>query len=94
MIKYILTAMTTVYEKGGSGAAMNVKFYQWESLPNVGLEAQTYLYHMITNYHHLLNSLFLCKEASRKISCGVYIYCNNNVEEAKRKGFHFNVISP
>ena len=49
-----------VYHKGGNNWEWPVEFKQWDTLPNVGHEGHTYLYHIITNYHRLANvSLFV-----------------------------------
>ncbi len=46
-----------LYDKGGN-TVPDFTFYQWESLPNVGRESHTYLYH--NNYDHLAKvTLFL-----------------------------------
>ena len=76
-----------VYDKSGDSTAMDITFHQWESLPNVGREAHTYLHHIITNYHHLADvTVFIqgeIKEHKKWVNQDVSKY----VEETMMKGF-------
>ena len=81
-----------IYDKGG--IAMNVAFHQWESLPNVGREAHTYLYHIITNYHHLADVTVFVQGSIKEHREFVYKNLSTYVEETKKKGFSFALLRP
>ena len=75
-----------VYDKGGNLAA-NLSFKQWERLPNVGREAHTYLYHIITNYDHLADVTVFTQGSISEHPSNVYNDITQYVQDARRYGF-------
>ena len=75
-----------IYNKNRRTESMDLDFYQWESLPNVGRESHTYLYHIISNYDRLADiTVFLQGSISNHKSL-VYNNISFYVHEARKKG--------
>ena len=76
-----------VYDKNEVATAMNLKFYQWERLPNVGRESHTHLHHIIANYHHLADITVFLQGSLKHHQFSSYHDVTKYVQETKKKGF-------
>ena len=81
-----------VYDKSGD-SAIDLSFKLWERLPNVGRESNTYLHHIISNYHRLADvTVFLQGDSNLHVKY-TYSPIAKYIDEADTKGNSFCKLS-